>query len=69
MKFVKKPLTIKERLKWFKHSFEWLPITRIVSYDHDAHKCTVECFDVQSRIACFLGGLETAIVGYVYEVK
>jgi hypothetical protein len=69
MKFIKKPISMLERLRWIIHAIEWIPLTNLPCYDHDAKKWHEVRPDLKERLDCFLGGLETAIIGYVYAVK
>lgn len=66
---VKQPLTIKERLHFFKEAFEWLPLTHISAFDHDTRKWSIKTTSFKERLDCFLSELETAIIGYVYAYK
>ena len=66
MKFVKKPISIIERVRWVIHAIEWLPLTNLPCHDSDTNKWYEVRPDFRERFDCFWGGLETAIIGYVY---
>jgi len=66
-KFVKKKISIFERLQWLKSAVEWLAQTYLPCYDADKGEWTLEPFSFRDRFECFLSSLETAILGYVYE--
>jgi len=68
MKFVKKKLSIIERLHYLKSAVGWLSQTYLPCYDYDAKKWFIEPFPFKERLSCFIAGLETAILGYDYIV-
>jgi len=68
MRFIKKRITLMQRLKWLKHAIEWLPLTVIPIHDND-DKWRLESFPFTDRFMCFWAGVETAIYGYVYKVE
>ena len=69
MKFTKKKLSLLERLRYLRDAFEWLTCAQIPTYDPDEDKWFIEPFPLSERFQCFLSSFETAILGYVYEVK
>jgi len=69
MKFVKQHISLIERLRWLLHGIEWLPLTYIPCHDYDTKKWRMERITFQERFDCFLAGLETSIIGYVYGTE
>jgi len=68
LKFVKRRLSILERLLYLKGAISWLAQTYIPNYNPDTKRWTIEHFDFRDRFGCFLSGLETAILGYDYQL-
>lgn len=67
MVWKKKRLTLRERLTSLKDGIEWLVIFNIPSYNPDEKRWRMIRTSWIERWDCFLGGIETAIIGYVYE--
>jgi hypothetical protein len=66
MRLILTRLTRRERLDFFIHSFEWLVDIKIPVH-HEDGTWTYELYSIREMIGCFLGELETVVLGYVWR--
>jgi len=66
--FVKRKLTILDRLRYVKGAIQWLPLTAIPSrFENEDWR--IVPFSFRDRWDCFWAGFETALLGYDYLYK
>jgi len=70
MKWRKKKISLWSRLHFLTQSIVWLATTTIpVHGDGFNGKWYESTLDFKERWECFLSSLETAIIGYLYELE
>lgn len=65
----KRYLTLRQRLVALKDSFDWLTMRDIDSYDYETKKWTIEKIHSRDRLECFLSGIQTFLIGYVWRYR
>jgi len=66
MKWIKETISFSDRIRWLRGGIDWLRAFNIPSYDAEDKKWHVVRTTWRERLDCFWGGVETAIIGYVY---